>query len=67
MSTVVEIREAIRRLPPKEFCELMAEFVPERSDAWDREMKKDAAAGRFDRMNRDAAAEHAAGRTEEWP
>ncbi len=67
MSTVAEIREAIARLSPREYCELMAELHSFPDDEWDRQMKADAAAGKFDEMNRRALAEHEAGQTEEWP
>jgi hypothetical protein len=67
MSTVAEIREAIARLSPREYCELMAELHSFPDDEWDRQMKVDAAAGKFDEMNRRALAEHEAGQTEEWP
>ncbi len=67
MSTVAEIKEAIARLSPREYCELMAELHSFPDDEWDRQMKADAAAGKFDEMNRRALAEHEAGQTEEWP
>ena len=61
MSTIAEIKEAIARLSPREYCESFPD------DEWDRQMKADAAAGKFDEMNRRALAEHKAGLTEEWP
>jgi len=67
VSTVAEIKEAIARLSPREYCELMAELHSFPDDEWDRQMKADAAAGKFDEMNRRALAEHEAGQTEEWP
>jgi len=68
MSTVSEIKEAIAKLSPQEYCELMAELRPRLADdEWDKEMKADAAAGKFDDMNRRALEEHKAGLTEEWP
>jgi len=48
MSTVTEIKEAIRRLSPEEYCELMAELFPHADDDWDVQMKRDAASGRLD-------------------
>jgi len=68
MSTVAEIKAAIAKLSPQEYCELMAELYPRLpDDEWDKQMKADAAAGKFDEMNRRALAEHKAGLTEEWP
>ena len=65
--SIAEIKEAIAKLSPQEYCELMAELHPYPDDEWDKQMKADAAAGKFDKMNRRADAEHKAGQTEEWP
>ena len=68
MSTVAEIKEAIANLSPQEYCELMAELrSPLPDDDWDKQMKADAAAGKFDEMNRRALENHKAGLSEEWP
>lgn len=53
MSTVAELKEAIARLSPQEYCELMAELVPQTDDDWDKQMKADAEAGRLDFIDRD--------------
>jgi len=46
MSTVAEIKEAIAKLSPQEYCELMAQLYPRLpDDEWDKQMKADAAAG----------------------
>ena len=63
MSTVSEIKEAIAKLSPQEYCELMAELRPGLADdEWDKQMKADAAAGKFDEMNRRAEDDFRAGR-----
>ena len=68
MSTVAEIKEAIAKFSPREYCELMAQLrSPLPDDEWDKQMKADAAAGKFDEMNRRALEDHQAGLTEEWP
>lgn len=54
MSTVVEIKEAIAQLSPREYCELLAELVPHADDEWDLQMKADAEAGRLDFVDRSA-------------
>ena len=64
MSTVAEIKEAIARLSPREYCELMAELFPHADDDWDKQMKADAEAGKFDEMNARAEADFKAGRCE---
>ena len=63
MSTVAEIREAIEKLSLEERAELMAELHGYEDNDWDRQMKADAAAGKFDAMNRDAEADYRAGQT----
>lgn len=63
MSTVTKIKEAIDRLAPQEYCELMSVLHPFEDDDWDRQMKVDATAGKFAAMNERAEQEYAAGRT----
>jgi hypothetical protein len=63
MSTVAEIKAAIDKLTLEERCELEALLHPFEDDDWDRQMKRDAAAGKFDALNREADAAHAAGKT----
>lgn len=60
MSTVAEIMAAIDQLSPQERCELEAVLHPFEDDDWDRQMKRDAAAGKFDALHRAAEDEHAA-------
>jgi len=45
----------------------MAELRLSPDDDWDKQMKADAAAGKFDELDRRTKAEHADGQTEEWP
>jgi len=53
MSTVAEIKAAIAKLSPQEYCELMAELYPRLpDDEWDKQMKADAAAGKLDFIDR---------------
>ena len=63
MSTVEEIRTAIERLSLEERAQIIAELCGWTDDDWDRQMKADAAACKFDSLNRDADAAHAAGQT----
>jgi hypothetical protein len=63
MNTVAEIKAAIDHLSPEERCELEALLHPFGDDDWDRQMKRDAAAGKFDELHREAEAEHADGKT----
>jgi hypothetical protein len=63
MSTVTEIREAIRKLPPKDAWQL-AEELREHLDAlWDEQFEEDVKAGRLDNFIARAREEHASGKT----
>jgi hypothetical protein len=50
--TVAEIKKAIARLSPREYCELISEFVPRSNEAWDRQMIADAESGKLDFVDR---------------
>jgi len=63
MSTVADIREAIEKLSLEERAELMSELMGfNEDDDWDRQMKADADAGKFDAMHAQALEELKAGR-----
>jgi hypothetical protein len=63
MSTVAEIKAAIDQLSLPERCELEALLHPFEDDDWDKQMKRDAAGGKFGALHDAAEAEHAAGKT----
>jgi hypothetical protein len=63
MSTVEEIRTAIERLSLEERAQIIAELCGWSDDDWDRQMKADAATGKFAALNREADTAHAAGQT----
>lgn len=67
MSTVAEIKEAIDQLSPQERCELEALLHPRAEDDWDREMKADAPAGKFDLLVVEAETERHAGKLRSFP
>lgn len=48
MTTLLEIKAAIDRLSPRDYCELMAMLHPAADDDWDRQIAADLAAGRLD-------------------
>ena len=62
MTTVEEIKAAIDKLSFQERCELNALLNPLPDDEWDKQMKVDATAGKFDEMNRRAEEDFKAGR-----
>ncbi len=51
MSTVYEIKQAITKLPPEAYAELMSELMDFADDKWDAQMKTDAASGRLDLLD----------------
>ena len=61
--TVEEIKAAIQLLTLEERAEIMSALCAWPDDDWDRQMKRDAAAGKFDALTREADAAHAAGKT----
>ena len=63
MSTVEEIKTAIPKLSLEERAEMLAELCGWTDDAWDRQMKHDAVAGKFTTLNEEADAAHATGQT----
>ena len=56
MSTVVEIKEAIGKSSLEERAELITELCGWTDDDWDRQTRRDAAAGKFDPLNREASS-----------
>jgi hypothetical protein len=63
MSTVQEIKSAIAKLSLEERAELISELCGWADDEWDRQMKRDTAAGKLAVLNRDAEAAHTSGQT----
>jgi hypothetical protein len=63
MSTVTEIREAIRQLPPQEAWKLAGELRDYLDTLWDKQFEEDVNAGRLDALIARARDEHAAGKT----
>ena len=63
MSTVIEIREAIRKLPPKEAWQLAAELREHLDALWDKQFEEDVKTGRLDDLIAAAKEEHARGET----
>ena len=51
MSTVYEIKQAITKLAPEAYAELMSELMDFADDKWDAQMKTDAASGRLDLLD----------------
>jgi hypothetical protein len=63
MSTVDEIKAAIPSLTLEERAEIARCLNELPDDDWDKQMKRDAVAGKFDTLNRQTDAEFVAGKT----
>ena len=63
MSRVEEIQQAIGKLTVEERAELLSSVMNFEDDDWDKQMQRDAAAGKFDAMDRRTDADIKAGRT----
>ena len=64
MTTLPEIRAAIKKLPRQEFWKLAKWFDKRKNDVWDKEMEEDARpGGPLDKLFRKAMEEHKAGLT----
>ena len=66
MSTVDEIKQAASALSVDEREELL-EFLLDADDDWDRQMAKDAAAGKLDSLVDEAQAALREGTLRDWP
>lgn len=60
--TVADLEMAVAKLPGEELSEFRRWFVQFDSDAWDREIEADAAAGRLDKLAEQAISDFHAGR-----
>ena len=65
MTTVEQIRGAVKRLPKRDLARFRKWFADYDASVWDRQLQEDAAAGRLDRLAREALRDHQAGRTRE--
>lgn len=59
MSTLAEIEDAVAKLPPDQFAELLRRMQERDAAAWDREMEEDAKSGRLDALQARLAQEDA--------
>ena len=60
---MTEIREAIRKLPPKDAWQLAKELREYLDALWDEQFEEDVKAGRLDNFIARARKEHASGKT----
>ena len=60
--SITEIKTIISQLPPPELAEFSQWFEEMQADAWDRQIERDALAGKFDALADEANREFEAGR-----
>jgi len=65
--SVNEIKKAIEHFSVEERLELMQWLNQSTDDEWDQQMKRDAAAGKFDRLIKEGETDYREGRTTEFP
>jgi hypothetical protein len=65
--SVQEIQKAIEQLSVAERLHLTQWLNGFEDDEWDRQMKRDAAVGKFDRMKEAAEKDHRSGRCTRFP
>ena len=63
MTEIKEIQQRIRRLSRSELTAFRDWFLNYDAEAWDRQIERDAAAGRLDELADEARSAHEAGRT----
>lgn len=62
MSTIREIEEAVRNLPPEDLAAFRAWFAAYDAEAWDRQVEQDIASGKLERLAEEALQDLRAGR-----
>ncbi len=65
MTKVQALEEEIERLSPVELAELQEWLAEREADAWDREIERDAASGKLDKLFEKSLADHRAGKSRE--
>ena len=58
-----DIKDAVRQLTPEKLAEFREWFAEFDAQLWDRQIERDAAAGKLDALAEEALAEHRAGLT----
>lgn len=63
MGKIERIQQQVQALTPDEFASFREWFLVFESDAWDRQIERDAVAGKLDAMAQRALKEHSEGKT----
>jgi len=65
MTKLQLLEEEIKKLSPEELAELRDWFLERDAEQWDREIERDAAAGKLDKLLEKSLADHRAGKSRE--
>ncbi len=65
MTKVQALEEEIKKLSPVELAELRDWLLEQDAEAWDREIERDAASGKLDKLFEKSLADHRAGKSRE--
>jgi preprotein translocase subunit SecA len=65
MTKVQALEEEIESLSPEELAELQEWLAEREANAWDREIERDAASGKLDKLFEKSMADHRAGKSRE--
>jgi hypothetical protein len=60
---MTKVEQIAQRLSPEEFAQLREWLLEQDWAEWDRQIERDAAAGKLDRLMKQALADHAAGKS----
>ena len=63
--SAVELEKAVKELSPEQFKQFRAWFADYDMTEWDRQIERDSAAGRLDKLMDEALEDYRAGRTRE--
>jgi hypothetical protein len=63
MTRVEQLEQQIVQLDPEEFAQLREWLMEQDWSEWDRQIERDAASGKLDRLVKQALADHAAGKS----
>jgi hypothetical protein len=65
MTKVQALKEKIEKLSSSELMELRAWIVEREAEVWDREIERDAASGKLDKLFEKSVDDHRAGKSRE--
>jgi hypothetical protein len=65
MTKVHALEQEIERLSPEELAELRVWLFEREAEDWDREIERDAASGKLDKLFEKSIADHSAGKSRE--